>query len=192
VTATPISLNAQAVSFNPQSGLLDYIGGYTPLKYKISRQVKKAALKLVENMSGVRGYIGVDFVIDESDQPFILEVNPRLTTSYIGIRRVVDVNLMDAIRKAVVEGSLPENINLKGYAFFSKVRIKVTEMLTVTKMQQLAQISGVITPPFPTGLDYSEAVIVAEGNTLKEAQAAFQYMKRNLQSLGEVGFEEIS
>ncbi len=189
LTAIPISLNAQAASFNQQTGLLEYIGGYTPLKYKISKQVKKAAVKLVENMSGVRGYIGVDFVIDEADQPFILEVNPRLTTSYIAIRRVADINLMDALRKAVVEGSLPENISLKGYAFFSKVRIKVTGMLTITRMQQLAQISGVITPPFPTGLEYSEAVIVAEGNTLKEAQNAFQYMRKNLESLGSMESE---
>ncbi len=192
VTAIPISLNAQAVNFDQQTGLLDYLGGYTPLKYKVSVQVKKTALKLVEYMSGVRGYIGVDFVIDESDQPFILEVNPRLTTSYIAIRRVTDINLMEAIRKAVVDGSLPEKINLEGSAFFSKVRIKVTGGLTVTKMHQLAQISGVITPPFPTGLNYSEAMIVAEGGTLREAQNAFQYMKKNLESLGEVASEGIT
>ncbi|MEM2109815.1 MAG: ATP-grasp domain-containing protein [Candidatus Odinarchaeota archaeon] len=191
ISATPISLNAQAVSFDRDTGELNYIGGYTPLKYKTSKQIKKTAQKLVENMSGVRGYIGVDLVIDEQDTPFILEVNPRLTTSYIALRRIADVNLMEALRRAVIDGALPETINLKRYAFYSKVKIKVTEALTITRMQELAQTSGIITPPFPTGLDYSEAMIVSDGNTLKEAQNAFEYMKNSLEALGVSGSEGV-
>jgi predicted ATP-grasp superfamily ATP-dependent carboligase len=40
---------------------------------------------------GLWGYVGVD-LIDGPDGPVVLEINPRLTTSYAGLRRAVGVN----------------------------------------------------------------------------------------------------
>lgn len=185
ITSLPLSLNGHAIKFDPVSGVLNHIGGYVPLKYKLSRSIKKDASTLIENMSGLRGYIGVDFVIDENDEAYILEVNPRLTISYIGLRRIASLNIMEAIRKAVVDGSLPDKLILKGNAFFSKVLVRHTRGLTITKMRELAQTAGIIAPPFPTGLESSEAMIVSEGKSLTEAQNAFEYMKKSLESIGE-------
>lgn len=41
---------------------------------------------------GLWGYIGVDFILTETG-PVVLEVNPRLTTSYVGLTRSVDRNV---------------------------------------------------------------------------------------------------
>jgi predicted ATP-grasp superfamily ATP-dependent carboligase len=37
------------------------------------------------------GYVGIDFV-DSDSGPMVLEVNPRLTTSYVGLRQAIGVN----------------------------------------------------------------------------------------------------
>ncbi|MHA1835913.1 MAG: ATP-grasp domain-containing protein [Candidatus Odinarchaeia archaeon] len=184
MAAKPISLNAQAITFDRESGSLNYLGGYIPLKYRRSTSIKRQATQLIENISGLRGFIGVDLIIGDDDQIYFLEVNPRITTSYVGLRKIVDVNLMDIVRKAVVEGELPAKVKFKGYAFFSKVRIYRPNQLSVVKIKDLAKTDGIISPPFPTGLDYLEALIVSEGKTLNEAKNAYVYMKKSVESIG--------
>ena len=54
------------------------------------------AQRVADALPGLRGYIGVD-LIDRSDGPVLLEVNPRLTASYIGLSRVLGENVAAAI-----------------------------------------------------------------------------------------------
>jgi predicted ATP-grasp superfamily ATP-dependent carboligase len=49
------------------------------------------AERLARAMPGLWGYVGVDLV-DTPDGAVVLEVNPRLTTSYVGLRRSLGVN----------------------------------------------------------------------------------------------------
>jgi predicted ATP-grasp superfamily ATP-dependent carboligase len=51
---------------------------------------------------GLSGYVGIDIIQPESGQAMILEINPRLTTSYVGINQAIGFN----VAKAVIE--LPE------------------------------------------------------------------------------------
>jgi predicted ATP-grasp superfamily ATP-dependent carboligase len=49
------------------------------------------------------GYVGVDLVLGEADDgkdDVVIEVNPRLTTSYVGLRRLVCGNLAAAMLAA--------------------------------------------------------------------------------------------
>jgi predicted ATP-grasp superfamily ATP-dependent carboligase len=185
IESQPLTINAQAIKFDKKTGELSYIGGYVPLKYKISRKIKKQTSELIENMSGLRGYLGVDLIIDKNDDIYFLEVNPRVTTSYVGIRKITEVNLAEIIKKAVLEGELPKSIKLKGIAFFSKIPVKNADNLPITKTRDLASTGGIIAPPFPTGLNISEALVVSEGKTLKEAQNAFEYLKKSVENLAQ-------
>ena len=45
------------------------------------------------------GYVGIDIIQPKEGKPSILEINPRLTTSYVGIHQAIAVN----VAKAVVE-----------------------------------------------------------------------------------------
>ena len=45
---------------------------------------------------GLWGYVGVDLVITENG-PVVLEVNPRLTTSYVGLTRSVGANIAELL-----------------------------------------------------------------------------------------------
>ena len=47
-------------------------------------------------MPGLFGTVGVDFIAT-ADGPRVLEVNPRLTTSYVGVRRATGVNVAAAV-----------------------------------------------------------------------------------------------
>jgi predicted ATP-grasp superfamily ATP-dependent carboligase len=50
------------------------------------------AARIAEAVPSLWGYVGVDLV-QSADGPVVLEINPRLTTSYAGIRRALDVNV---------------------------------------------------------------------------------------------------
>jgi len=47
--------------------------------------------RLAEAIPGLWGYVGVDLVLTR-DGPVILEINPRLTTSYCGLGRALGIN----------------------------------------------------------------------------------------------------
>ncbi len=39
------------------------------------------------------GYVGIDFILTEQGELLVLEVNPRLTTSYVGIKQALGLNI---------------------------------------------------------------------------------------------------
>jgi len=50
----------------------------------------------IDSVSGLRGYVGVDLVLGlHAGEDRVIELNPRLTTSYLGLRRKAKVNLAD-------------------------------------------------------------------------------------------------
>lgn len=58
------------------------------------------AKTIVQHLPGTPlGWIGIDFVAS-ANGPIVIEVNPRLTSSYIGLRKIVDRNLAAKILEA--------------------------------------------------------------------------------------------
>ncbi len=55
--------------------------------------------RVVSAIPGLFGYVGIDFMLPELGEAMILEINPRLTTSYVGINQAIGFN----VAKAVVE-----------------------------------------------------------------------------------------
>ncbi len=53
---------------------------------------EEIARGVVAAMPGLWGYVGVDLMITD-EGPMILEVNPRLTTSYVGLSRSLEANV---------------------------------------------------------------------------------------------------
>ncbi len=47
--------------------------------------------RVAECFPGLKGYVGID-IIETEDGPVIVEINPRLTTSYAGIHKALGVN----------------------------------------------------------------------------------------------------
>lgn len=75
-------------------GRFQYRGGRTPLNLDESRRAVALASRALADIDGLAGYVGVDLILGERD--VVIEVNPRLTTSYIGLRALCRDNLADA------------------------------------------------------------------------------------------------
>lgn len=58
--------------------------------------------RVAEAMPGLWGYIGIDLVETKDLGPLILEINPRLTTSYVGIRQASGINLAEQVLRILV------------------------------------------------------------------------------------------
>src|SRR3954462_10060638 len=68
-----------------RDGRFVYCGGTVPVP---PRGVDGAPRRAVESISGLFGYVGVDYVWDEAVRSAtVLEINPRPTTSYVGLSR---------------------------------------------------------------------------------------------------------
>jgi len=101
--AVVLSVNAQRV--NQTSGFA-YRGGVTPLVHPLATQAAVTALATCRLLPGLKGYVGIDFVLTQS-QAIVVEVNPRLTTAYLGLRASFDVNLAELVIAACA-GRLPQ------------------------------------------------------------------------------------
>ncbi|MCK5628078.1 ATP-grasp domain-containing protein [Candidatus Bathyarchaeota archaeon] len=166
----PISLNKQNFVLATPDSTSEYNGGIVPLVHPLEREAFEVAEKVVKSVGGLRGYVGVDLVLTE-DRPVVLEVNPRFTTSCIGLREVTNLNLAEALIQAAIRNELPENVENSGVAFFSKIG---TPRLPTIAHRRISEIKECISPPFPVsadGIDYS--LFVSHGATLREAISKF-------------------
>jgi predicted ATP-grasp superfamily ATP-dependent carboligase len=172
--AVPVSLNRQDIAIEPPEVCSTYSGGVVPLDHPLHAKAIAVAEKLVKSFSDLRGYVGVDFVLTE-DEAVVVEVNPRLTTSYVGLRRVVNFNAAQAILDAVVKQELPTLVKASGYAFFSKVE---TSNPTLEALQKTYAMEEVVSPPFPVSeSDVASALVISYGATIQEAQLSFRDAK---------------
>lgn len=78
-----------------QDGRFRYLGGSLPLPPALAERALAVALAAVAGIQGLRGYVGVDLVLGENGDDYAIEINPRLTTSYIGLRQSCRSNLAE-------------------------------------------------------------------------------------------------
>ncbi len=75
-----------------------YLGGRIPFAQEWEGQIAQTIRKVGAAVGLFRGYVGFDFIVDSRQgQPVLVEINPRLTTSYIGYRRLAMNNLAELI-----------------------------------------------------------------------------------------------
>ncbi len=113
--AAPLSLNFQNINFSDHG--INYNGGQVPLSHELEDEAKNIAKKAVESIDGIKGYVGVDMIL--GDEVHLVEVNSRITTPYVALRRILNFNLGDAILDSI-DGKLPSKINLDGAISFYK------------------------------------------------------------------------
>ncbi|HVP20411.1 MAG TPA: ATP-grasp domain-containing protein [Anaerolineaceae bacterium] len=114
--AVPLSLNGQDIE---PGRPFTYCGGIVPLAAPAAARAFEVACEAVRQVPGLQGYVGIDLVLAQ-DEAWLIEINPRLTTSYVGLRQVLSVNLARAIWDACRFGILPEQISITGKAVFVK------------------------------------------------------------------------
>ncbi len=90
-------------------GRFRYLGGKIPLSPSLAKRAVPLARRALEALPGLRGYVGVDLVLGDvgNHADFVIEINPRLTTSYVGLRVLARTNLAEAMLAAAA-GEPPE------------------------------------------------------------------------------------
>jgi len=84
-------------------GRFTYRGGALIREPVLAERATSLALRSLEAMPPALGYVGVDLVLGEApdgSDDVAIEVNPRLTTSYVGLRAVMKQNLAQAMLSA--------------------------------------------------------------------------------------------
>lgn len=81
-----------------ESTALMYTGGCLPLRGAVGERAVDLALRAVASVSGLGGFVGVDLVLGEqASDDRVIEINPRLTVSFTGLRRLCTPRLADAM-----------------------------------------------------------------------------------------------
>lgn len=83
-----------------------YLGGWLPLEPALADRARRLAVSAVQSLPNPLGYVGVDLVLGDQVSgagDVVIEINPRLTTSYVGLRAAVEGNLASTMI-AVAEG----------------------------------------------------------------------------------------
>jgi predicted ATP-grasp superfamily ATP-dependent carboligase len=77
----------QPLSEDGQTGW-GYVGGHGPIPGVTLQDLQRFASDVLTALPGVpRGWVGIDFLIEPDGRWSAIEVNPRLTTSYLGYRQ---------------------------------------------------------------------------------------------------------
>ncbi len=89
--------NLQRFDFiGKQYRLSDVVVNHHPDRGPYRQLVDKIARALPE----LWGYAGID-LIETAEQEWVLEINPRLTTSFVGIYEALDINIAEAVLQLV-------------------------------------------------------------------------------------------
>jgi predicted ATP-grasp superfamily ATP-dependent carboligase len=92
-------------------GRFTYLGGGTSRDPELARRAVSLARASLAALPAAAGYVGVDLVLGDDPagaDDVVIEINPRLTTSYVGLRRAVDRNLAQLMVDVATGGAVEE------------------------------------------------------------------------------------
>ncbi len=81
-------------------GRFRYLGGELPLPPELAARAVRLAAQAVGAVPDLLGYVGVDLVLGDAangSADWVIEINPRLTTSYVGLRALAQTNLAEVM-----------------------------------------------------------------------------------------------
>jgi predicted ATP-grasp superfamily ATP-dependent carboligase len=83
-----------------EDGRMQYLGGELPLREGLAERARALGERALSAMPAAVGYVGVDLVLGrapDGSEDAVIEINPRLTTSYIGLRSAAVGSLAEAM-----------------------------------------------------------------------------------------------
>jgi predicted ATP-grasp superfamily ATP-dependent carboligase len=102
-------------------GRFHYLGGTVPLAPGLSTRALSVAKRAIETIPDPRGYVGVDLVLGrarDGSEDAVIEINPRATTSYVGLRTLAETNLAEALLQVAMGEMLPRLVWRSGVVQF--------------------------------------------------------------------------
>jgi len=148
-----LSINAQIVKFKDSVNDSIYLGGFTPvIDYEL---LKDSLEKILKNMdlSSFRGYFGIDFIKKADNSIYFIEINPRLTTSYIGIRNILEYNPLEMIFNQDKPSLNLNRLHHQNFSKFTQLELKYVggetskEIIDKIIPKLMSVIPEIVTPP---------------------------------------------
>ncbi|KKN84276.1 hypothetical protein LCGC14_0290900 [marine sediment metagenome] len=186
-----LSVNTQDIDIKKPNFESNYFGGHTPVENysEIEASLKENFKKM--DLSRFKGYFGIDFIRNENCEIYFIEINPRLTTSYLGLRNIINQNLAKMILSSKQNGKnkLPE-VLLQNHSLFSRIELvhkspnlnkKIIEELIY---ETLNLIPEMITPPISLdGTSQFTCFIATKTKDFLSSKKRMQEIIQTLQSL---------
>jgi predicted ATP-grasp superfamily ATP-dependent carboligase len=160
-----LSLNRQMIRW--EEGRVRYLGSRVPLELSpsLSRETGFLASRAARLLKA-RGLCGADLVVGK--RPCLLELNPRLTTSFLALERILRGNLAEML----VEGRGKEGLRGK-----AEVRILRAPPLPPERALRAGEREGILAPPLPTGGEH-RMVVVGWGKGWEEVRERVEEARR--------------
>jgi predicted ATP-grasp superfamily ATP-dependent carboligase len=117
-----LAVNRQHIKLGAD-GAIHYLGGETPVHPVREEEIIEVAKKAIIVLGG-QGYCGVDVVV--ADKVYVVDVNPRITTSLVGIADCMKEEIAEILVDAS-KGGGPKQVHLEGSVRFDthgKVTLK--------------------------------------------------------------------
>lgn len=143
-----LSVNRQYVSLGRAGSISGYHGGECPFIHPASEQAVSSAQKLAESLPGLRGYVGIDFVL-HGEEAVPMDINPRVTVSAVGIERTRGPDALACILDCT-EGQLLELPPSRGVSIFEEyldLPVSANSSRLEDDYARVMVIPGVASPP---------------------------------------------
>jgi len=101
-----------------QDGTFTYLGGSLPLIGELAHRAQELAVRAATACGEFCGYMGVDLILgNHAEEDCVIEINPRLTTSYLLLRQAAQENLAESIVRWSLEHCPPPSFSLAPAGF---------------------------------------------------------------------------
>ncbi len=87
-----------------------YLGGRLSLPNNLDHRARRLAERAAACVEGLHGWFGIDLVLGDAEDgsgDVAIEINPRLTTSYLGLRRLARFNLAQMMLAIATGAPMP-------------------------------------------------------------------------------------
>ncbi|MFW9880699.1 MAG: ATP-grasp domain-containing protein [Candidatus Thorarchaeota archaeon] len=187
-----LSVNSQNVMIKNSDS--EYLGGYTPLENH--KEIIKDLSIIINRikMIKIEGYFGIDFIRKSNHLLYFIEINPRLTTSYIGIRNVINFNCAELILNSKSNFLKNPEIKFQNYSYFTRIdffynkdeNFKTLDSELIPKLTEI--VPEFVTPPISLNLAnfYSSFIatktkdLISSKNRLREILSTLEKMNFNI------------
>jgi len=192
-TDSPIilSINSQAVNIKNPNHESEYFGGQTPVK-----DAKDICINLKNSIkfpkfSKFRGYFGIDLIKKEDLQLYFIEINPRLTTSYIGLRNIINQNPANLILNSKLNAIAPLKIKYKNFSIFSRIELNSKDIISNKSLYEalianlIKEFPEFVTPPISLNdSNHFSCFIATKTRDLESSMKRFKEISLYLKKLG--------
>jgi predicted ATP-grasp superfamily ATP-dependent carboligase len=190
-----LSINAQNVNIKNSNYYSEYYGGYTPIEnYQKTKNNLSLMLEKI-NFSEFSGYFGIDFIRTTDSKLYFIEINPRLTTSYIGLRNVINQNPAKLILDSKLNCLKHYEVKYLHHSLFSRVEMDFNEKINNEEFSEelidslVRKIPEFVTPPISfNNSNHFTCFIATKSKDLSTSKERMNDIKK---SLGKLGFENI-